>query len=277
MKTSSIILFILSGITAMLTSCTTKSSYETHPLSFATISAGKTYRLKGSAKALDHRDDLIFVDSVSLLMPSLVENKDVRYIQDAILKAAFDSTAVDHASLIEDYFEKNAREIGFEAVPSDSSLNYIQADGYEMIRGYVINLTPGLMVYCVSNYNMMPIAAHGMQTRSYINYSIDTNKVISLSDLFTPEGLSALPSLIAKRAEDNVAVNGPTEITALPANGNFYLSPAGEIVFAYQPYEVASYAQGFINIAFYPYELINYLTPSAVSYFGLSDIAISSN
>ena len=37
---------------------------------------------------------------------------------------------------------------------------------------------------------------------------------------------------------------GSTDITEIPCGGNFYLTPDGEIVFSYQPYEVASYAQG---------------------------------
>lgn len=50
------------------------------------------------------------------------------------------------------------------------------------------------------------------------------------------------------------------------------LAPGGEIVFVYQPYEVASYAQGKIRVSFYPYELVDYMTPFAVNYFKLSDI-----
>lgn len=119
---------------------------------------------------------------------------------------------------------------------------------------------------------MMPRAAHGMTVKHYINYLTDSGKIITLNDIFTPAGIADLPAIIAKRAADRVAILGPTEVDSLPANGNFYISPSREIVFSYQPYEVASFAQGFINIAFYPYELVSYMTPEAIKYFGLTDM-----
>ena len=63
-----------------------------------------------------------------------------------------------------------------------------------------------------------------------------------------------------------------TTITDLPCDNNFYISSEGEIVFSYQPYEVASYAQGIIDIPFYPYELVSYMTPYAINFFGLTDL-----
>lgn len=268
------LLLILSGTIA---GCTSKSLYSDHTISFASISESKTYSLIGSAESFDREDNLLFVDSVSLLIPTFAGKSDVRPLQDSIFKTAFDSTAVDHRGLINSYFNKVNMELGFATESEDTIVNYIQADGFEVIRGTIINLSPRLMTYCITNENMMPLAAHGMQTKRYINYDIDKAAVINLTDLFTNEGITVLPELIAHRAADRVSVFGPTDVNGLPSNGNFFISPAGEIVFAYQPYEIASYAQGFINIAFFPYELINYMTPQAITLFGLRDIAGSTD
>ncbi|MDE6158420.1 MAG: RsiV family protein [Muribaculaceae bacterium] len=56
---------------------------------------------------------------------------------------------------------------------------------------------------------------------------------------------------------------GTTDINALPGDDNFYLTPDGNIIFAYQPYEVASYAQGEIQIPIPAYMISQYLTPEA--------------
>ena len=277
MKSPTYIIPLLLILAGSIAGCTSKSLYSDHSLSFATISESKTYSLIGSAESFDREDNLIFVDSVSLLIPTFVGKSDVRSLQDSIFKAAFDSTAVDHRSLINEYFNKVNRELGFASETEDTAIDYIQADGFEVILGTIINLTPNLMVFCITNENMMPLAAHGMQTKRYINYDIEKASVINLTDLFTNEGIAALPELIAKRATDRVSAFGPTDVNGLPSNGNYFISPAGEIVFAYQPYEIASYAQGFINIAFFPYELIDYMTPQAITLFGLRDISGSAD
>ena len=261
------------GLAAVLTGCTVKSSYDNNPISFSSLTYGETYSLVNSAEEFDRRSDLLFVDSVSMLIPSMIGSTDLTPLQDSIFKVAFDSTAVDHQSLIKDYFSEINKDLGFATEKSDEKINYYQADGYEVVKGTVTNLTPRLLVYCVINESMMPLAAHGMVLRTYLNYNIDNASIISLSNIFTKEGLEALPAIIARRANDRVAVFGPTEVESLPHNGNFFISPAGEIVFSYQPYEIASYAQGFINISFYPYELITYMTPYGVRLFGLNDLA----
>jgi hypothetical protein len=96
--------------------------------------------------------------------------------------------------------------------------------------------------------------------------------LLSARDIFRPETTDSLVATIQTQADALEQVIGPTTITALPANDNFMLAPGGEIVFVYQPYEVASYAQGKIRVSFYPYELVDYMTPFAVNYFKLSDI-----
>ena len=66
-----------------------------------------------------------------------------------------------------------------------------------------------------------------------------------------------------------VAQLGPTDITALPSMGNFYLDLDGHIVFVYQPCEVASHAQGEIAVPFYDFQLSDYMTAEGSALFGL--------
>lgn len=259
-------------ISILATSCITKSSYDDQTISFSRVSASRSYTLNGSAEYFDTDKDLFFSDSVSLLVPMLVGNIDVRPLQDSIFKLAFDTTGVDHTAIIDNYFSEISSDLGFPISVCDTIANAYNADGFEVIRGVVTNLSSDLLVYCVINECMMPRAAHGMTVKNYINYLTDSGKIITLNDIFTSEGIADLPAIIAKRAADRVAILGPTEVDSLPANGNFYISPSREIVFSYQPYEVASFAQGFINIAFYPYELVSYMTPQAIKYFGLTDM-----
>jgi hypothetical protein len=64
---------------------------------------------------------------------------------------------------------------------------------------------------------------------------------------------------------------GNTNVTELPADNNFFISSEDEIVFSYQIYEISS-SQDPINISFYPYELVDYMTEQAIDMFALRDL-----
>jgi len=253
-------------------SCSDRSAHNDNTISFSELSESRTYRLDNSAKAYGTDKDIIIFDSVSLLVPSKIANQDLKALQDSIFKTAFDTTGVDHHALVEKYFANTVSDSGFKCTKIDKdSITVTIADGFDIVEGKVINLTPKLLVYCVTNSRYLPHAANGMTIKEYINYRNDTGRIITLRDLFSPAGIGNLPALIAKRASDLSALFGPTEVTALPVGDNYYISPSGEIVFAYQPYEIASHAQGIINVPFYPYELIDCLTAEGIELFDLQD------
>ncbi|MDE5553812.1 MAG: RsiV family protein [Muribaculaceae bacterium] len=268
-------LFILVPISAaamMVGSCSRQSVYTDTTISFAELSQSSYYLLTDSFAEIESDREMMFLDSVSMVIPTLIGRNDIRPLQDSIFKTAFDTIGVDYHAVIKSYFQKAADDSGYNVIPTDKKVSLTRADGCEIVKGYVVNLSSEWFVYCVSHESMVPRAAHGMRINEYINYRINDGHIITLSDLFTEDGLAQLPELIAERADNNTSLYGPTDISALPANGNFYISADREIVFSYQPYEVASYAQGFIDVAFYPYELVGYMTPQAILMFNLSDL-----
>lgn len=262
----------LSVAALMVGSCSRQSVYTDTTISFAELSQSSYYILTDSFAEIESDREMMFLDSVSMVIPTLIGRNDIRPLQDSIFQTAFDTVGVDYHAVIKSYFRKAADESGYAASPTDKIISLSRADGCEIVKGYVVNLSSEWFVYCVSHESMVPRAAHGMRINEYINYRINDGHVITLSDLFTEEGLAQIPAMIAERADNNASLYGPTEITALPANGNFYISADQEIVFSYQPYEVAPYAQGFIDIPFYPYELVSYMTPQAILMFKLSDL-----
>jgi hypothetical protein len=148
------------------------------------------------------------------------------------------------------------------------------AQGYRIVSGFLVNMTSDMIVYCVKTSTFEPSDAHSLTTRRYINYLFAENgKVLTLNDIFTPEGLKQLPARIAEQAEAIEDEIGPTSVTDLPSDNNFFISSEDEIVFCYQPYEIAPFSQSSINIAFYPHELADYMTPVGISIFNLEDIS----
>lgn len=243
------------------------------PFEFQTFVGGGTFTLKGSASQSDNDSDMIYSDSVSLLMPQVLGSCDVTELRDSILSIALDIKGKPVDKAVEQWVADMAKAQEF--TPEKLNDNFsVGANGVDIVSGYVANLNPKSLVYAIYYEGYTPGANHGIYGRRYINYSLEgKGTIITLEKLFTPEGLKELPVRIAKQAATMADNIGQTEINALPSDGNFYLSSEDEIVFSYQPYEAASYAQGIINIPFYPYELAEYMTPYGIQLFDLQDLS----
>ncbi len=258
----------------ILTSCSEKRNDVTDSVSFDAYNIGAAYTMPGTAKIFSSGQDITFSDSVSLMLPSQLYDINITALRDTILSYAIDMKSVENIpTAIKSSLDSTAASLGYEY----KRLSHCPAspDGFSYTTGMLVYLNTDMMVYCIKNDTYVPSAAHGMQSKRYINYYMPTKKtgnILYLTDLFTPEGLKQLPDKIAERAQDMADITGPTSVEGLPTDGNFFISPEGQIVFAYQPYEIASYSQGFINIAFDPTELIEQLSPEGIELFHLSDL-----
>lgn len=258
----------IAAAAAAFTACNKADKYASNSIAFNRVEMTRSYRLAGSAADYETERDLTFGCEADILMPTVVYGKAVGAIQDSILSAAFGSSGPDHSAIMTDAMQRIAGEIGYEVTDTvlpDSvvarTANFVSRyDGFFAVEGCVETLTPRILSYAVTTSTYLPHAAHGMYGTRYLNYDLETGKLIELADLFTPEGLAALPAKLRDTARQMEPVIGLTDINALPADDNFYLAASGEIVFAYQPYEVASYAQGEIQIPLEPYMLVTYLT-----------------
>ena len=244
-------------------SCSEKETVNNNESVFETFTGAASYRLAGSAKEFQMDSDVVYSDSISLLMPMKLAGCDVKALQDSIIYKAMQIKGRPLKEAIAMWLDTMANNQE-DFKPEKISDKYAQEPGsMDIVEGYVANLTPQVLVYCVEWQGYMAGGGHGMYGRSYINYSLENGgSIITLDKLFTVDGLKELPARISEQAESMMDKIGPT----------FFISSEGEIVFSYQPYEVASYAQGIVNIPFYPYELADYMTPYAISFFGLTDL-----
>lgn len=226
------------------------------------------YTLANSASVFDNDKDITAAGRMSLLMPVALMGNDVLELQQAIRTLAYDN---HDGSTVDDFFRTSIAEFGFEVEPlelPDSVRAALTAgtsaladfDGYVDVDGYVECLTPYYMSYAVNSSEYAPHAAHGIYSERYVNYDLGSGHVFGLADLVTADGMAALPSVIARKARSMAGSLGVTSITSLPADSNFTVSPRGDLVFVYQPYEVASYVQGLISVPIPAYSISDYLT-----------------
>lgn len=124
-----------------------------------------------------------------------------------------------------------------------------------------------MMVLSSSNFTYTG-GAHGNYGTSYIPLDIANNKLITLSQILTPEGLQKLRSLLeaSYRKANNLTASQPLTDGGLfdnkiEPNKNFYAT-SKQLVFSYVPYEISSYAAGQIDVAIDMKDLQPYLQPS---------------
>lgn len=245
----------------VLVSCGNNYSIEKteETIAFTTIEREQTFRLEKSAADYNVDEDLLFSCEARLVMPTALGRHNIDSLRSEIMSLAFGTVTDGTETLIEDAFRAAASAYGYDT--KDTTVVSGDYDGTFVVEGNVAGITPVLMTYAVTVSKYDPYAAHGMYGVYYLNYSIEDGTVVGLRDIITPEGLAQLPSLLAQKARMMRDIIGRTVLKALPSDDNFYTDLRGNIVFVYQPYEIASFAQGVIEIPLAAYRISDLLTP----------------
>lgn len=240
--------------------------------SFDYILVERAYSLENSSTDFETDSDLTFGCRASIYLPVKFMGHDMTAMRDSVLMVSFDTIAANPVLAAESCFRSSGEYSGYPLVEKNTSAGATDSiassfdslnnfSGFLEIQGRVAALTPDYISYSVTSSTYYPMAAHGMYGTRYIVYSAKAEKVVSLDDFFTAEGLEALPALLRKKARAMRSFIGSTNLTEIPDNGNYYINADGDLVFVYQPYEIASFAQGEISITIEPYLLSDYLTP----------------
>ncbi len=262
---------------ALISSCGTDTcrSGSDNTIDFTRQSVENVYTLEGSASDYNSDHDLTIACRSTILMPERIYGDESTALRDSIVSAAFGKAETYSDTVATEYFRKYASELGFNLNTDKDTKQFngeslYKADGYITIEGSVESLSQTFLSYAVETDFYYPRSAHGSSNTKYINYDIESGRIIELDDIFVHEKMNdELVDKIRERAKAMEALAGPISIEGLPANGNFYVTNSGDIVFAYQPYEAASYAQGVIDVRFQPYELTDMMSKEGRQLFNL--------
>jgi hypothetical protein len=136
---------------------------------------------------------------------------------------------------------------------------------YEEHFDTVVN-TPRLLVVSQNRANNSG-RAHGNYDKQYFVFDREATMLVRLSDLIRAEARPMLKVLMNRhlRADKKLDINDSLQRAGFFADeeeltDNYFLSPQG-LGFHWDPYEIAPYAEGFVE-AVVPYgEIENYLSP----------------
>ena len=100
----------------------------------------------------------------------------------------------------------------------------------------------------MGSYNDYTGGSHGLFGFGYDVFDMSTGEIVTEEDLFVEDYFSPLCDLLEESVAENVSEEDQEMLFGMPEpNGNFAVSEDG-ITWAYNPYEIAAYASGVIEL-----------------------------
>lgn len=214
------------------------------------------------------------VDSCSLRLSAQVEWPvefgawDIKPLQDAIGELAFDNRSAKSVAVVLDSFLTSTDDYGLDidnkVNRAPASMNPVAAYERELsvARG---ELTRDMVSYDIVDMSYMGGAHPNTYTRTF-TYAFDPGVVLTPDNLFAADSMSVVFEAVNRHAAYQFEVQ-PGELTKAGLFDNIInVSPLlsvqrGMVVFHYNPYEIAPYSYGAIDITVAPWEIEQALTP----------------
>ncbi len=252
----------------MATACTNnKSGSESSEVSNYEVaqtikSASRSFELNDSADI----QGVYAMLGVSVQWPEVMGDYNLKPLQDSIVAALFgpDNVGKPVDSLMERFVssDSNPWGDGMRVVPVDSvPAAAAESEWYVQLTAKLISFSENEATYRVGNSSYSG-GAHPYTGYTYFTYDLAHAQVLTRDNMFVDGSEQAVLNLIKEALARDAGVDpaaladsGYFDINAI---GQPYLSD-GSVVFHYNPYEIAPYSAGQIDVAVYGYEIEPYL------------------
>lgn len=215
-------------------------------------------------------DSLYFAAKYSVVWPEKIGREDFEVLRDTLLQLTFGhcrATTFDEASRIfmtsgiKAYEQEGDSSIVHVRVPFTTAYDAIN-NNVRLVGSDVTLLTPKVLVVQVNTYDYAYGSAHGMNMTRYLNYSLVDHCLLTAENIFKPGSSTAILDLINASAKEHYPDEGTLFPQPISGLGSIQITE-DDIVFVYQPYEVAPYSTGVVNIPVSKYDLYRFMTPEA--------------
>ena len=226
-------------------------------------------------------EDTVYLDQyVSLLWPEALGDADMRVLQDSLLWYCFGDTVSKDARQAVERFVCDTGVLGvgegddgYAVEPVDSLPADIGGMGcyFNNVIASVADLNEEMVTYKVTSA-VYTGGAHPMTGVFPFTYDLAEGRVLTVDDILTPEGREAIVPVIVRALarQSDVPVEGLRRagffVSQLDYPGDPYICN-NVLYFHYNPYEIAPYSSGMIDVAVYPYEIEAYLRPEVKRLF----------
>lgn len=208
-------------------------------------------QVKGAAggKFADHRIN----NSLNFYaLQELYKAFPVSMRNDEVMRAAFDKTfsRQDSGDDARDFIEDVAKVASFKLrcdLEDVKQYGGTSVESYDLQGQYTVHFNGDNLLSVEQQGYIYTGGAHGMTLFNAATFDLTTGRELELADLFK-NGSNYLERInkevAAQVADESRMFFGPVEVK----NGDtFYFNKNGDLVIAYEPYEVAPYAAGIIR------------------------------
>lgn len=250
------------------------------------LTAERIYRI------ISDSDTTYLEKSASLTWPVNIADADISSLQNALLRTCFtpDSAATEATSTppLQPDPEEALRNFLLDITTitsDDANISHVDslpapADGYDQVcyfdnvKASVIELDEQLITYQITASTYLG-GAHPLTSVRPLTYDLSNNRLLTLDNLFRP---GTCPDSIMPVIVNALARQFDVKPAHLRRAGIFADQPSAPgipyiynntLFFHYNPYDIAPYSMGMIDVAVYPYEVEQYLTPEAADLFDL--------
>lgn len=233
--------------------------------------AQRNYRCTGSGALFNDSLPIYSVSTVAIQWPERLADYSLSALQDSLKILAFGTDAASIDKVIIDALDHPQGEELYEMERVDSiPYNKECVVLYKTVIASAVAFSPQFIVYQVMT-SMYDGGAHGISLSRYITYIFGLNKILDIPTAFRP---GAEEPLLKAIKDQLMTQYGVTSLEQLRDHGVFvdqiYVSPnfyihGYDIVFHYNPYDIAAFSEGSIDVAV-PYQAVaEYLTPTMLS------------
>lgn len=171
------------------------------------------------------------------VLPRDLDGGSVHALRDSLLKMA-SLEAVDGDGVLP--------KVGEDLKLTDLRGDSLDACGLSRIKVSAALVSPTVVVFEVDREGYSCGAAHGNHTTSYLNYNVQAGRPITLSELMNAGYEDKLAALIRANLEEQ-GVSLLVEPEEVEVSSSFSVTPGG-LKFSYDPYEIAPYSEGTVEV-----------------------------
>ena len=214
--------------------------------------------------------------AVSIQWPVKYGENDITSLQDSLIANVFGLEGVTIDQAITSFLEM---PLGY----GDYDLTLVDEPrpGGDVwltsVSAHTVGFCERYIVYRITEFEDNG-GAHPSYASKFLNYDIRRNAVLDFNDIFSPGNDEALLDAVVAGLLDLYFAYSPEELEeksgiiteSIYLTHNIYIT-GSDIVFHYNPYEIAPGSVGPIEVQLHEYDLEEFLTPEALALFWWND------
>lgn len=230
----------------------------------------RNYLCEGAETYYDDSTEVYSTVRIAIEWPEEMGGYNLKTLQDSLLASIFDKpkATIDASMLASAASPEGSDLFKMKQIDSIPAMEPAMAYSRDMIAS-IITFSPNFISYQImtATYNG---GAHGMTESHYINYDFTTGKVLTYDNTFKADSEAQVLRAIKDNLMTRYNVSSMKELDdrgifsdQIYISKNFY--PQGyEIVFHYNPYEIAPYSEGSINVRIPYFQIEDCLNPEVI-------------